>query len=53
MSGERRDDLCANLPFDGATGFRDPQPWRLVDQLELEWREVFGWHPRGSPTINL
>jgi hypothetical protein len=24
-------------------------PLRLVDKLELELREVFGWHPRGSP----
>ena len=24
-------------------------PLRLVDQLELELREVVGWHPRGSP----
>ena len=24
-------------------------PLRLVDKLELELREVVGWHPRGSP----
>jgi hypothetical protein len=28
-------------------------PLRLVDKLELELREVFGWHPRGSPALNI
>ena len=23
-------------------------PWRLIDNLELSLREIFGWHPHGS-----
>jgi hypothetical protein len=25
MSGEQHNDLCTDVPFNGATGFRDPQ----------------------------
>jgi hypothetical protein len=28
-------------------------PLRLVHKLELQLRDVFGWHPRGSPALSI
>jgi hypothetical protein len=29
-SGETHNDLCTDVPFDGATGFRDPQLYTII-----------------------